>query len=132
MNYLLICVFVSTLFRHFQNRKMCSFGQPCFRRWTHKLMDQRPSFYKDFRADNTVRQHSYAFNSFCKWCFSHNIVNILPFSDVYVAMYLVHLATKVKSVSTLRPTMIYAGHINLQALLILASLTLLYQWKNGL
>jgi hypothetical protein len=57
-----------------------------------KLMDQIPSFYKAFRADNTVRQHSYAFNSFCKWCFSHNIVNILPFSDVYVAMYLMHLA----------------------------------------
>jgi hypothetical protein len=84
-------------------------------------------FYKDFRADNTVRQHSYAFNSFCKWCFSHNIVNILPFSDVYVAMYLVHLPTKGKSVSTLRPTMIYAGHINLQALLIIVCLTLLYQ-----
>jgi site-specific recombinase XerD len=66
-----------------------------------KLMDQIRSFYKAFRADNTVRQHSYAFNSFCKWCFSHNIVNILPFSDVYVAMYLMHLANKGKSVSTL-------------------------------
>jgi hypothetical protein len=66
-----------------------------------KLMDQMPSFYKSFRADNTVRQHSYVFNSFCKWCFSHNIVNTLPLSDVYVAMYLMYLANKGKSVSTL-------------------------------
>ena len=33
--------------------------------------------------------------------FSHNNVNTLPFSDVYVAMYLMHLANKGKSVSTL-------------------------------
>lgn len=69
-----------------------------------KLMDQMPSFYKVFRADNTVRQHSYAFNSFCKWCFSHNITNTLPFSDVYVSMYLIQLANKGEPVSTLNET----------------------------
>ena len=53
------------------------------------------------RSDNTVRQYKYAFNSFCKWCLSLNITQILPSLDIYMSMYLIHLTTIGKSVSTI-------------------------------
>ena len=53
------------------------------------------------RSDNTVRQYKYAFNSFCKWCLSHNITQTLPSLDIYVSMYLIHLTNIGKSVSTI-------------------------------
>ena len=60
-----------------------------------------PTFCLASRSDITVRQYKYAFNSFCKWCLSHNITKTLPSLDIYVSMYLIHLTNIGKSVSTI-------------------------------
>jgi hypothetical protein len=65
------------------------------------LKQQISAFFLASRSDNTVRQYKYAFNSFCKWCLSLNITQILPSLDIYMSMYLIHLTTIGKSVSTI-------------------------------
>ena len=52
-----------------------------------------PGYCLKSKADNTVKQYRYAFNTFCKWCkgFKTHICP-LPASEHYVALYIIHLA----------------------------------------
>ena len=60
-----------------------------------------PTFCLASRAENTRRQYRYAFNYFCKWCFSNSIFDTLPASEVVVSSYLIYLSNSHKSASSI-------------------------------
>ena len=60
-----------------------------------------PSFCLAAKSKNTQKQYRYAFNAFCKWCFSVNITKTLPASDTSVSAYLIHLTNIGKSSSSI-------------------------------